>query len=182
MNDLYLVSPIPVSVNHYVQSRGMLVHGKVIVTVYETAEARAYKASFAEASKKLRTLTDIALLIAIFILPESELMPIIIGNVCWTLSQNRKQYGWMTSKYVKGSILFDLIQRIPALKYTSIQLNISVSLIPQMSFIHSSPIVRAVAVIEMAVAVSCLKRLKGKYNLRSKDWNVKNINKGAVKL
>lgn len=48
MNDLYLVSPIPVSVNHYVQSRGILVHGKVIVTVYETAEARAYKASFAE--------------------------------------------------------------------------------------------------------------------------------------
>lgn len=45
---LHLVSPIPCSVNHYLKSRAMLIHGKPQVTVYETAEAKQYKKLFKE--------------------------------------------------------------------------------------------------------------------------------------
>lgn len=46
MQDLYLVSPIPCSVNHYMKPRPFLMHGKAQVTMYETADAKQYKKDF----------------------------------------------------------------------------------------------------------------------------------------
>jgi len=43
---LKLVSPIPVSVNHYIKPRGFIVNGKVQISMYETAEAKKYKKEF----------------------------------------------------------------------------------------------------------------------------------------
>lgn len=46
-NVLKLVSPIPVSVNHYLKPRGFLTKNKkVMVTMYETADAKKYKKEF----------------------------------------------------------------------------------------------------------------------------------------
>ena len=45
MNDLYLVSPIPVSVNEYLKPH-MIHKGRGMVVMYETAAAKAYKAAF----------------------------------------------------------------------------------------------------------------------------------------
>jgi crossover junction endodeoxyribonuclease RusA len=41
--DLYLVSPIPPSVNHYLGHRAVNIKGKTTAMVYETAEAKKYK-------------------------------------------------------------------------------------------------------------------------------------------
>ena len=43
---LKLISPIPCSVNHYTKPRSFISHGKAMVTMYETAEAKAYKKAF----------------------------------------------------------------------------------------------------------------------------------------
>lgn len=43
---LKLISPIPVSVNHYIKPRAFIANGKPQVTLYETAEAKAYKKNF----------------------------------------------------------------------------------------------------------------------------------------
>lgn len=43
-----LVSPIPCSVNHYMKPRPFLAHGKAMVTMYETADAKAYKKQFSK--------------------------------------------------------------------------------------------------------------------------------------
>ena len=43
INKLKLISPMPVSVNHYIKPRAFIVHGKAQVTLYETAEAKKYK-------------------------------------------------------------------------------------------------------------------------------------------
>jgi Holliday junction resolvase RusA-like endonuclease len=45
---LRLVSPIPVSVNHYVKPRAFIMGGKAQVNMYETAEAKAYKKQFVQ--------------------------------------------------------------------------------------------------------------------------------------
>lgn len=45
---LNLISPMPVSVNHYVKARTFIVNGKAMVTMYETAEAKKYKKEFKE--------------------------------------------------------------------------------------------------------------------------------------
>src|SRR5665647_2766951 len=47
MNLLKLISPIPVSVNHYIKPRAFIVHGKAQVILYETADAKKYKKDFA---------------------------------------------------------------------------------------------------------------------------------------
>ena len=41
-----LISPLPVSVNHYIKPRGFVSHGKAQVTMYETSEAKKYKKDF----------------------------------------------------------------------------------------------------------------------------------------
>lgn len=46
INKLNLISPIPVSVNHYLKPRPFIAHGKPMVTMYETAEAKKYKKDF----------------------------------------------------------------------------------------------------------------------------------------
>lgn len=49
-NELKLISPIPVSVNHYIKPRGFITYkGKTPianVTMYETADAKSYKKQF----------------------------------------------------------------------------------------------------------------------------------------
>lgn len=52
MNVLKLISPIPVSVNHYIKARAFLVKGKPQVLLYETAEAKKYKKEFVSYIKK----------------------------------------------------------------------------------------------------------------------------------
>lgn len=47
-NILKLVSPMPVSINHYIKPRAFLVRGKPQVTLYETAEAKKYKKEFSK--------------------------------------------------------------------------------------------------------------------------------------
>ena len=44
--NLYLTSPIPCSVNHYMKPRPFLMNGKPQVTMYETADAKEYKRNF----------------------------------------------------------------------------------------------------------------------------------------
>lgn len=61
-NILKLITPIPVSVNHYLKPRAFLIHGKPQISMYETAEAKAYKKYFSqyvkdEISKQDYTLT-----------------------------------------------------------------------------------------------------------------------------
>lgn len=51
-NRLKLISPIPCSVNHYIKPRPFIMHGKPQVTMYETAEAKAYKKDFAKYIKE----------------------------------------------------------------------------------------------------------------------------------
>ena len=43
---LKIISPIPISVNHYTGIRAFFKSGKIVTTVYETAEAKAYKSKF----------------------------------------------------------------------------------------------------------------------------------------
>ena len=43
---LKLVSPIPVSVNHYLKPRSFISNGKAMVTMYETSDAKKYKKDF----------------------------------------------------------------------------------------------------------------------------------------
>jgi len=45
-NVLKLISQIPVSINHYLKPRPFIAHGKPMVTMYETAEAKKYKKEF----------------------------------------------------------------------------------------------------------------------------------------
>lgn len=45
---LKLISPIPVSVNHYIKPRAFIAHGKPQVTLYETADAKKYKKDFSK--------------------------------------------------------------------------------------------------------------------------------------
>jgi len=45
-NVLKLISPIPVSVNHYIKPRAFIMNGKAQVTMYETADAKKYKKEF----------------------------------------------------------------------------------------------------------------------------------------
>jgi Holliday junction resolvase RusA-like endonuclease len=47
-NVLKLISPIPVSVNHFLKPRAFLAKGKPMVTMYETAEAKKYKKEFSK--------------------------------------------------------------------------------------------------------------------------------------
>lgn len=51
-NVLYLTSPIPVSVNHYLATRIINKNGKPMAIVYETNEAKAYKKWFASYIKE----------------------------------------------------------------------------------------------------------------------------------
>jgi len=51
-NVLKLVSPIPVSVNHYIKARAFLIKGKPQVSLYETAEAKKYKKEFTQYVKE----------------------------------------------------------------------------------------------------------------------------------
>lgn len=44
--NLYLTSPIPCSVNHYMKPRPFLMNGRPQVTMYETADAKEYKRNF----------------------------------------------------------------------------------------------------------------------------------------
>ena len=46
MNVLKLISPIPLSVNHYLGTRAILKNGKPMAMVYETGEAKKYKIKF----------------------------------------------------------------------------------------------------------------------------------------
>ena len=50
LNSLKLISPIPVSVNHYLKPRGFVTYKygkpKAMVTMYETADAKKYKKEF----------------------------------------------------------------------------------------------------------------------------------------
>ncbi|WP_206459452.1 RusA family crossover junction endodeoxyribonuclease [Anaerovorax sp. IOR16] len=48
MKKLKLVSPIPVSVNHYIKPRVFMSGKKPMVSMYETAEAKKYKKDFAK--------------------------------------------------------------------------------------------------------------------------------------
>ncbi len=43
---LKLISPMPVSVNHYIKPRTFIVNGKAQVSMYETADAKKYKKDF----------------------------------------------------------------------------------------------------------------------------------------
>lgn len=43
---LYLTSPIPPSVNHYIRSRSINKNGRIMAMVYETQEAKEYKTAF----------------------------------------------------------------------------------------------------------------------------------------
>ena len=45
---LKLTSPIPISVNHYMQARVTYVKGRPMATMYETSEAKKYKKWFAK--------------------------------------------------------------------------------------------------------------------------------------
>ena len=49
---LNLISPIPCSVNHYIKPRPFIAYGKAQVTMYETADAKAYKKSFCKYVKE----------------------------------------------------------------------------------------------------------------------------------
>lgn len=51
-NILKLISPIPVSVNHYLKPRPFISNGRAMVSMYETAEAKKYKKQFAEYIKQ----------------------------------------------------------------------------------------------------------------------------------
>src|SRR5699024_2672083 len=109
-------------------------------------------------------------------------MPITTGKSCWMLLQNRKQSGWTTVKFAKESNLSDMTLKTLTLNCTSIQLIILVSLIPKKNLTHSPPAVKAVTAISMAGAASWLNPAR---DASKKMWsmeNVKNINKGAVKL
>lgn len=46
--ELKLISPIPLSVNHYLGTRAILKNGKPMAMVYETGEAKKYKKKFIE--------------------------------------------------------------------------------------------------------------------------------------
>lgn len=52
INVLKLISPLPVSVNHYIKPRAFITYGKPQVTLYETNEAKKYKKEFKEYVKK----------------------------------------------------------------------------------------------------------------------------------
>ena len=43
---LHLISPIPPSVNHYLEPRAILKSGKTLAILYETQDAKRYKAAF----------------------------------------------------------------------------------------------------------------------------------------
>ena len=45
-NVLKLVSPVPISVNHYLKPRGFVINGKAQISMYETADAKKYKKDF----------------------------------------------------------------------------------------------------------------------------------------
>lgn len=49
---LNLVSPIPLSVNHYLGTRAILKNGRPMAMVYETKEAKEYKKEFGEYIKE----------------------------------------------------------------------------------------------------------------------------------
>lgn len=49
---LNLVSPIPLSVNHYLGTRAILKNGRPMAMVYETKEAKKYKKEFGEYIKE----------------------------------------------------------------------------------------------------------------------------------
>jgi Holliday junction resolvase RusA-like endonuclease len=49
---LKLVSPMPVSVNHYIKPRAFVIRGKAQVSMYETADAKKYKKDFSEYVKE----------------------------------------------------------------------------------------------------------------------------------
>lgn len=49
---LRLVSPVPVSVNHYMKPRPFIAHGKPCVTMYESADAKEYKKQFSRYIKE----------------------------------------------------------------------------------------------------------------------------------
>lgn len=46
MQELRLTSPMPVSVNHYIQPRAFVMRGKAKITLYETVEAKEFKQEF----------------------------------------------------------------------------------------------------------------------------------------
>lgn len=50
--ELKLVSPIPLSVNHYLGTRAILKNGKPMAMVYETGDAKKYKKIFKEYIQK----------------------------------------------------------------------------------------------------------------------------------
>lgn len=52
MKDLYLVSPMPPSVNHYLSYRAIIKNGKPMAMSYKTAEATKYQKDFAEYVKQ----------------------------------------------------------------------------------------------------------------------------------
>ena len=109
-------------------------------------------------------------------------MPITTGKSCWMLLQNRKQSGWTTARFAKRVKFIRYDSKNPRMNCTSIQLIILVSLIPKKNLTHSPPAVKAVTAISMAGAASWLNPAR---DASKKMWsmeNVKNINKGAVKL
>jgi Holliday junction resolvase RusA-like endonuclease len=59
---LKLVSPIPVSINHYLKPRAFISKGKAMVTMYETAEAKKYKKEFSKYVKEQVKLQNWSLL------------------------------------------------------------------------------------------------------------------------
>lgn len=52
MRDLYLISPIPPSVNHYLSYRAIIKNGKPMAMSYKTTEATKYQKNFAEYVKQ----------------------------------------------------------------------------------------------------------------------------------
>ena len=49
---LKLISPIPLSVNHYLKTRAIIKNGKPMAMMYETSEAKQYKKEFAKYVKQ----------------------------------------------------------------------------------------------------------------------------------
>lgn len=52
ISELHIVSPIPISVNHFLGYRGVMKHGKPVAVSYVTNEAKKYKSDFTEYVKE----------------------------------------------------------------------------------------------------------------------------------
>lgn len=190
MNDLYLVSPIPVSVNEYLKPH-MIHKGRGMVVMYETAAAKAYKAAFIsyiqeEAKKqnfqKIENTSQHCYVDVGIYFPRKRMD----ANNHWKIMLDaitESKAVWMDDSQVCERVKFIRYDsKTLALNCTSIQLIILVSLIPKKNLTHSPPAVKAVTAISMAGAASWLNPARDASKKMWSTENVKNINKGAVKL